>query len=121
MKRFKVYATPLFLRDLERIFDFISINSPRNAVSVIDNMEKAVMGLDKVPKSYPKAYESASFGNLDLRQLICKNHRIIFLIQGNNVYVLTVLNCRQNLISDEALEEILMSDRSPSRTSESPR
>jgi plasmid stabilization system protein ParE len=70
-------------------------------------METAVMGLDKMPEAYPKAYESASFGNLNLRQLICKNHRIIFLVKEDSVYVLAVLNCRQNLISDEALEKIL--------------
>ena len=107
MKQFKVHLTPLFLKDLTRVFEFVKISSPANATTVIDDIKKSIMMLTNMPEAYPKAYEATSFDNLNLRQLICQNHRIIYLIKKQDVYVLTLLNCRQNLISKDKLELIL--------------
>ena len=107
MKKFKVYLTNSFLKDLSRVFEFIKISSPQNAKMVVDNIKKSIMTLANTPEAHPKAYEAASFENLNLRQLICKNHRIIYLIKRQNVYVLSLLNCKQELISRDKLEQIL--------------
>jgi plasmid stabilization system protein ParE len=40
------------------------------------------------------AYESEKAKDKNIRQLIVKNHRIIYMIENDTVYILTILSAR---------------------------
>jgi plasmid stabilization system protein ParE len=106
MKTFAVYVLPEFLTDLETIFNWIKQSSPQNAIAVVEAIQQTVSSLNTFPERNPIAYEAGSFPGLNIRQVLCKNHRIIYYISKNNIYVLTVLNCRQDFCKKIKLEHL---------------
>jgi plasmid stabilization system protein ParE len=106
MKTFTVHVLPEFLADLEAIFNWIKRDSPQNAIAVVEAVQQTVSGLNIFPERNPVAYEAESCPGLNIRQALCKNHRIIYHIVKNRVYVLTILNCRQDFCKRIKLEHL---------------
>jgi hypothetical protein len=104
MKKYKVRVSERFEFLQIKIFQYIYEYSPNNAFVVFKAIADVVSSLEYMPEKYQVAREVSiheELAGFNLRQAIVKNHRIIFLIQGDIVYVLAVLNCRQNALSPE--------------------
>lgn len=107
MQKYELKVTPLFMQDLERIYQWINNENPHSAINFVNEVEDLVKSLSYAPEKFATAYESQSFRNVNLRQAICLNHRIIYRIKPNTVDVLTILSCRQDLINKKLLKKII--------------
>jgi plasmid stabilization system protein ParE len=74
--------------DLESLSSYVSTHaSPDVAADVLEAIEHAVLGLCVFPNRYPHACESTK-----LRQVICKNYRILFRVSLTTVTVLAIVH-----------------------------
>ncbi|MBI2424743.1 MAG: type II toxin-antitoxin system RelE/ParE family toxin [Candidatus Hydrogenedentes bacterium] len=55
-------------------------------------LESALESLSRWPRRCPIAREAAAFEGVELRQRYIKSHRIVFIIDGEEVHVLHVLH-----------------------------
>ena len=97
---FQVHLTDDAARDLELIYDYISLNdSPENADHVLGRMEKAFDSLGELPSrgAYPK--ELLDLGIKEYREIFFKPYRIIYRVLGRRVYVLLVADGRRDMQS----------------------
>jgi toxin ParE1/3/4 len=97
---FKVFLTHDAARDLEEIYDYISLHdSPGNAERVLKRIEKTFSGLSDSPGrgSYPK--ELLVLGIRSYREVFFKPYRIIYRVSGKSVHVLLVVDGRRDMQS----------------------
>jgi len=63
--------------------------SPLNAARWIDAIEESIQSLSSMPERCGVAPESEAFDR-EIRQLIFKSHRVLFVVDGDSVHVLHV-------------------------------
>ncbi len=67
----------------------VSRGAPENAARWVEGIEEAIRSLAFLPERCPLAAESDAF-EFEIRQLLFKSHRVLFVIQGKAVHVLHV-------------------------------
>ncbi len=73
-------------------------SSPAIALVWYEGLEAAVASLEDLPARCGYAREHNAFPEVELRQLIYKSHRLIFIIRENEVHILHVRHiARSNL------------------------
>jgi len=83
------------LLDLRRIYNFIAAGSKRYAQFQIEKIQRAVENLGRFPAMGRKVPE---FPELDYRELIIGNYRIIYKInKKDNVMIMSIIHVRQDL------------------------
>ena len=92
--------------DLENILEYISIDSIDNALNILNKIKDKVETLYSFPER-GRIIPELKFHNIEIyRELILHPWRIIYKIDKQKVYVLSVLDGRRN-IEDILLERIL--------------
>jgi len=91
IKRFKVNLTRHAQSDLEHIFDYIAVDSVKNATNFILEIEKKAYSLDTFPERHPLIHENEFFGT-DYRHLIYKKYRIIYRIAKRTIFILRIIH-----------------------------
>ena len=97
---FKVFLTHDAVRDLEELYDYISLHdSPGNAERVLKRIEKTFSSLSASPGrgSYPK--ELLVLGIRNYREVFFKPYRIIYRISGKSGHVLLIVDGRRDMQS----------------------
>lgn len=61
------------------------------------DLETAIESLTVMPLRCGVAREHVLFPGVDLRQLVCHSHRLIFLVRDDTVHVLHIRHVRQDL------------------------
>ncbi len=89
MKRFQVLVAAPADAEIQEAYLFIHRDSPGNAVNWRLGLLEAVESLRAFPERCPLAPENG-FLELELRQFIYGNYRMIFTVQGDAVIVLHV-------------------------------
>ena len=89
--------------DLINIVEYIAIDSPRNALRVFNKIKKKAADLTFHPEKGRIVPELRDQGINQYRELIIAPWRIIYRVSDENVYVLSVIDSRQNV------EDILLS------------
>jgi toxin ParE1/3/4 len=103
---YTVFWTEIAYNDLEVIIDYISNDSIDNALNVLYKIEEKAETLNSFPDR-GRIVPELKFHNIEsYRELIFNPWRIIYRIDKNNVYVLSVLDGRRN-IEDILLERLL--------------
>ena len=92
--------------DLKEIIDYIAIDSPNNALKIFQNIKKKASSLYTMPERCRIVPELKDQGILQYRELIVPPWRIIFRIAEIKIYVLSVLDSRQN-IEDILLKRLI--------------
>jgi plasmid stabilization system protein ParE len=64
--------------------------SPEAALRWYEGLEAAIASLELMPSRCERAREDAAFADVELRQLVYKSHRLIFVIRKREVHVLHV-------------------------------
>ena len=83
-------------KDIDSIFRYIAMDSIYYAERFVRSLILSTNRLIDMPKSGRKVPE---FDNLDLREIIFKNYRIIYRIKGNeNVEILSVHHSAKELM-----------------------
>ena len=96
--RFDVLLTADAERDLDELYDYISeLDTHRNAIHVLDRIEKALESLSTFPErgSHPK--ELLALGIRDYRQTFCKPYRMIYRIIERRVCVYLIVDGRRDM------------------------
>ena len=95
---FLVQLTDDAVRDLEEIYDYIKRHdSPGSADHVLARIEAVFANLSEHPQhgNYPK--ELLDMGIREYREVFFKPYRIIYRVNGDNVFVLMVADGRRNM------------------------
>lgn len=95
---FEVLLTDDAFRDLEDIYGHISAHdAPERAGHVLEQIEKAFLGLGRLPErgAYPK--ELAALGIRQYREVFFKPYRIVYQVLGEIVYVMLIADGRRDM------------------------
>ncbi len=80
--------------DLQEIEDLIARDSPLHAVNFVDRIVEAAETLHQAPQLGRVVPE---FGRTDLRELLFRGYRIVYLLRGDAVSILRVVHGARNL------------------------
>jgi toxin ParE1/3/4 len=95
---FTVLLTEDAAVDLEDLYSYISEHdSPQKAEYVLDQIESKFVSLSEMPERgvYPK--ELSDLGIRDYREIFFKPYRIIYRVNGDNVYVYLIVDGRRDM------------------------
>ena len=92
--------------DLKEIIEYITIDSPADALKALKKVKQKVSGLFTLPDRGRIVPELQDQGILLYRELIVPPWRIIYRISERKVYVLSVLDARQN-VEDILLKRLI--------------
>ncbi len=102
---FLVLWTKVAETDLEYIVDFIADDSLDAAFAVFSRIRERAATLDNFPQKGRVVPELHQHGITQYRELIVAPWRIMYRIDGNKVYVISVVDSRRNL-EDLLLERL---------------
>ena len=97
MKDYKVYWTKSARQDLREIIDYISKDSKKNALNILNRITLKASELKKMPFRCRILLELQELNIETYRELIITPWRIIFRIINNEVNVIAVLDGRRNI------------------------
>lgn len=83
--------------DLKEIIEYIATDSPTNALIALKKIKQKASSLYTLPERGRIVPELKDQGILLYRELIVPPWRIIYRISEMNVYILSVLDARQNV------------------------
>ena len=92
--------------DLKEIIEYIAIDSPADALKALEKVKQKVSSLFTLPERGRIVPELQDQGILLYRELIVPPWRIIYRISERKVYVLSVLDARQN-VEDILLKRLI--------------
>lgn len=83
----KILWSPNSLKQLEKIGDYIALDSPANACKFVDKLIESVERLKKFPLSGSNVPESPN-----LKQVIVQGYRIIYRPKDTSIEIIAVLS-----------------------------
>lgn len=103
MKKIKVEWAAVAESDLKQIIDYLAADSPATALQIFKKIRQRASGLYSFPERGRIVPELQAQGINIYRELIIAPWRIVYRIAGGTVFVLSVIDSRQNV------EDILLS------------
>ena len=98
-----VLIQPPATRDLASAYHWIARRSPDRAESWVGGAIEAILTLKDFPDRCPLAPESAVF-QIEIRQLLYRDFRILFAVDGDSVRVLHVRHGARRFLAIDELE-----------------
>lgn len=92
--------------DLKQIIDYIAIDSPGNALQVLNKIRQKSSSLYTLPERGRIVPELQGQGIQIYRELIVAPWRIVYRITDTTAFVLSVIDSRQN-IEDSLLNRLI--------------
>ena len=96
-KKYKVEWASVAEDDFRRIIDYTAIDSPGNALQMLERIRQKVSALYTLPERGRIVPELQRHGISIYRELIVGPWRIIYRISDKPVYILSVIDSRQNV------------------------
>ncbi len=96
-KRYGVIWSDIAEKDLIDIAEYISADSPSTALKSFKNVKQKASKLYSFPERGRVVPELRDQGIVQYRELIISPWRVIYRISEKSVYVLSVLDARQNI------------------------
>ena len=103
---YKVQWALIAEADLVGIIEYIAEDSVANALKILDTIKGTTASLNQLPERWRIVPELKEHGVALYREIIIKPWRIIYRISGKNIYVLSVVDSRQN-VEDILLKRFL--------------
>lgn len=101
-RKYEVLWSNIAEDDLKNIIEYLAEENPLNALKIFRKLKQKASTLLTFPQKGRVVPELRDQGLLQYRELIIPPWRIIYRITENSIYVLSVLDSRQNV------EEILL-------------
>lgn len=105
-KKYRVEWVSVTEADLKKIIDYIAIDNPGNALQTVRKIRQKASGLYNFPKRGRIIPELQTHGISIYRELIEGPWRIVYRITDTTVYVLSIIDSRQN-VEDILLNRLL--------------
>jgi plasmid stabilization system protein ParE len=96
-KKYGVIWSNIAENDLTNIIEYIAVDSTSNAVKIFKKIKKRASNLYHSPERGRIVPELRDNGIFQYRELIIPPWRIMYRISEKNIYVLSVLDSRQNI------------------------
>jgi len=96
-KKFQVIWAKIAEKDLANILEYITRENPDNAKKILQRIKARTAAFNFSPQRGRVIPELKNFGIIQYRELIIPPWGIFYRISENKVYVLSVLDSRQNL------------------------
>ena len=96
-KKYKISWSNTAEKDLLEIVEDIADDNPANALKVFKNIKQKASTLYTFPERGRVVPELRDQGILQYREFIISPWRVIYRVLEKNVYVLSVLDSRQNV------------------------
>ncbi len=96
-KKYEVIWSNIAEKDLIDIVEYISADSPSTALKSFKNINQKTSKLYSFPERGRVVPELRDQGIVQYRELIISPWRVIYRIAEKSVYVLSVLDARQNI------------------------
>ena len=96
-KKYEVIWSNIAEKDLIDIVEYISADSPSTALKSFKNIKQKASKLYSFPESGRVVPELRDQGIVQYRELIISPWRVIYRRAEKSVYVLSVLDARQNI------------------------
>ena len=97
MKEYDVVWSESAQKDLERIVEYIKLDSVERAKRIFEEIRKECRELHFFPERKRVVPELQLIGLTKYRELIYKRWRIVFKMERNEVHVLLVADSSQNM------------------------
>ena len=107
-KKYEVIWSKIAENDLKNIIEYIAVDSPPNAIKIYKKLKQNASSLYTFPDRGRIVPELRDHGILQYRELVIPPWRILYRISEKYVYVLSVLDSRQN-IEDILLNRLIRS------------
>ncbi len=104
--KYEVIWASIAENDLARIIEYIANDSSANALKVLNKLKEKAANLHHSPKRGRIIPELQENGIYQYRELMVAPWRLMYRVQEDKVYVLAVLDSRQN-IEDILLKRVL--------------
>jgi plasmid stabilization system protein ParE len=105
-KEYKIEWAAVAENDLKQIIDYIAIDSPGNALQLLKRIRQKASNLYALPERGRIVPELQGQGIHIYRELIVAPWRIVYRISDTIVFVLSVIDSRQN-VEDILLNRLL--------------
>jgi plasmid stabilization system protein ParE len=103
---FQIVWTHTAERDLAGTIDYIALDSPGNALKVLQKIKSQVDALNTNPERGRIVPELQAHGIGQYRELIVDPWRIIFRLAEKRVYILSLIDARRN-VEDILLQRLI--------------
>ena len=104
---YRVVWASIAEKDLEKIIEYIALESPRNALKILTKIRKKASDLYALPEIGRIVPELQDQGITQYRELIISPWRLIYRISGHEIFVLSVIDSRRN-VEDILFKRFLM-------------
>ncbi len=104
--RHQVVWTSVAENDLKEIIEYISVDSPHNALNILRKIKKKASSLYTLPERGRIVPELQDQGILQYRELIVQPWRLIYRIAEQKIFVLSVIDSRRN-VEDILLKRLI--------------
>jgi len=96
-KKYKVEWAVVAESDLKQIIDYLAAESPDNALHIFKKIRQKAYSLYAFPERGRIVPELQGQGILIYRELVIAPWRIIYRISDGTVFILSVIDARQNV------------------------
>ncbi len=103
---YKVIWTNVAESDLKDIIEYISIDSPQNALRILNNIKQKTSELYTLPERNRTVPELQDQGILQYKEMIIPPWRLIYRIAERKVYILSLIDSRRN-VEDILLKRLI--------------
>jgi addiction module RelE/StbE family toxin len=104
--KYKIIWTNVAENDLKNIIEYISVDSPQNALKILKNIKKKATNLYTLPERGRIVPELQDQGVLQYRELVIPPWRLIYRTSERKIFVLSVIDSRQN-VEDILLKRLI--------------
>ena len=94
-------------KDLKEIIEYISVESHRDAINILNKIKEKASSLYTLPERGRIVPELKDQGILQYRELIIPPWRLIYRISERNIFVLSVIDSRRN-VEDILLNRLVL-------------
>jgi toxin ParE1/3/4 len=95
--KYKVVWANIAESDLKDIIEYISIDSPQNALKVLKKIKQKTSDLYALPERGRIVPELKDQGILQYREIVIPPWRLIYRIAERKVFVLSLIDSRRNV------------------------
>jgi addiction module RelE/StbE family toxin len=104
--KYKIVWTNVAENDLRNIIEYISVDNPQNALKLLKKIKQTASNLYTFPERGRVVPELQDQGIFQYRELIVQPWRLIYRIAEQQIYVLSVIDSRQN-VEDILLKRLI--------------
>ena len=104
--KYKIIWTNVAGNDLKNIIEYISVDSPQNALKILKKIKQKATNLYTLPERGRIVPELQDQGVLQYRELVIPPWRLIYRTSERKIFVLSVIDSRQN-VEDILLKRLI--------------